>query len=830
MISLSVMTVRGLAALCSSVAESTIGAASVEEAATAVVRTLREAFRTPDGTLSDLVLARIFQTTSFDVLPGDLRELAKEQDPEWTGAAPCLVLLGTEGDVPAWNDRRRSENHQVITLTSRERIAAMPMVSALVQHLGVDLDTFLHGHQPGSDRNMEVFYVPEAAGSTSVPDQDFVREHGVRAVLGFGDVLPSGDVFVVVLFTRAPVANEVAPMFRSLAVAVKLALLRVLEQPLFEGMGPRPTAFEAVANARIRGLEQMLALQQQATAAQTDRLEDSLADALEARTLAEREVETVEALRQLSMLLSAQLDVDELIQQATDTATQVTGAAYGAFFYAVTHARGREYLLYGLSGVSRSAFEKLPALGTQDLFESTFRGEGVVRVGDVTATPGHRGSTPYAELPPDHLPVRSYLAVPVVSRLGETLGGFFFGHPEPNVFDDRGERLAVGLAAQVAISLDNAQLYQAERRTALALQQSLLPQVVHERHGLEIAYEYLPGGGGLDVGGDWFDVISLPGGRTALVIGDVMGRGIRAAAIMGQLRTAVRAYAVSDLPPNMLLNRINQIVMDMDADLIATCVYAVLDLSRDSMVIASAGHVPIGLIGADSGVELFDQPLGPPLGVPGAVYHEAELDVPPGSRVLLFTDGLVEHRGRSLGEGLEELEQQLVDVKGTPGSMCTYLLKAMLHEVDQDDDVTMLMVANTGLDRRERASAEFSPVPASARSARLFVAATLAEWGDAAVTDGVLLAVNELFINAVAHARTPVAVRLRRLPSVLVAEVEDRTSILPKRVHPTPYDEGHRGLNIVAVLADRWGTRLTHTGKIVWAEFDVPDDPLGSVT
>ena len=196
-----------------------------------VVRTLREAFRTPDGTLSDLVLARIFQTTSFDVLPGDLRELAKEQDPEWTGAAPCLVLLGTEGDVPAWNDRRRSENHQVITLTSRERIAAMPMVSALVQHLGVDLDTFLHGHQPGSDRNMEVFYVPEAAGSTSVPDQDFVREHGVRAVLGFGDVLPSGDVFVVVLFTRAPVANEVAPMFRSLATSTTVGRSSSLRSP-----------------------------------------------------------------------------------------------------------------------------------------------------------------------------------------------------------------------------------------------------------------------------------------------------------------------------------------------------------------------------------------------------------------------------------------------------------------------------------------------------------------------------------------------------------------------------------------------------------------------
>jgi serine phosphatase RsbU (regulator of sigma subunit)/anti-sigma regulatory factor (Ser/Thr protein kinase) len=668
------------------------------------------------------------------------------------------------------------------------------------------------------DGGFEVFHVPVAAGSREVPDQGFVRRYGVSSVLGFGGLLPDGDVFSVVLFSRVPVSRDVADLFRTVAVAARLALLPTVSAPLFHGQSPRPADPWALSAARMRALEQMLDVQQQTVASQAAHLQEALQEAVALRQAAEREMEANELLREVTSLLSAELDLDRLVQVATDAGTRIAGAAFGAFFYNVVRD-GEEYMLYTLSGFPRSAFERFPMPRPTAIFRPTFEGADIIRSDDITKDPRYGRNPPYHGMPEGHPKVRSHLAVPVVSRSGEVHGGFFFGHPDIGVFDERAERLVVGIAAQAAIALDNARLYDAERRTALTLQRSLLPQVVEVPDGLEVGYEYLPGGGGVDVGGDWFDVIPLSAGRTAFVIGDVMGRGVRAAAIMGQLRAAIRAYTVSDLPPDLLVDRLSTLVRDMAEDLIATCTVAVLNQTEDTLTYASAGHLPPAVVNPEGEVRLLDLPVGPPLGVPESVYALHETEFPAGSRMLLFTDGLVEHRDRSLDHGLAALSEQLRSLDGTPEVVCKELIGQLLGDGEQADDVTLLMVANTGLGPRDHAEREFPPEARTAAEARHFVTEVLTGWRDHEHLEQVVAAVNEVVVNALAHARTPITLRLHRLPRAIVAEVEDLDARQPRRRDPEPEDENHRGLHIVATLATRWGARNTPTGKVVWAEF-----------
>jgi anti-sigma regulatory factor (Ser/Thr protein kinase) len=796
----------------------------MEDAAAAMTRCLRGWFSSRGGS-SDIVLAQVFQTAAWDALPPDVQQQVISQSPAGTSAPErCLVLLGTDGDLPVWTDRRTPGDAAAIALTRREALTTPPLIPALAGTLGVTVDAFLPDSEPelldDLSQSVEAFFVPEVTPGRHGPGDGFVADHGVCSLIGFGAILPDGNAFTVMMYTKKPVSSHVAGMFRTVAVAAKLALLEALEKPLFNGQQDRPADALAVASARMAALQQMLEVHQKTVVAQTERLEAALDDALESRNRAEREVEANEALREITTMLSAELDVDRLVQRATDAATHVTGAAFGAFFYNVVNDEGEQFMLYTLSGVHRSAFADFPQPRATAVFGPTFHGTEIIRSADITEDDRYGRSEPYFGTPPGHLPVRSYLAVPVISRSNRVHGGFFFGHPDTGVFDERAEGLAVGIAAQAAVALDNARMYQAERSTALALQRSLLPKVVETPEGLEVASEYLPGGGGGDVGGDWFDVIPLAGGRTAFVIGDVMGRGVPAAAIMGQLRAAIRAYTVSDLPPGLLLSQLNHLVLDMGEDLIATCVYAVLDQTENTLAFANAGHLPPGLVTPEGDVQMLEHSLGPPLGVPGGVHLEHAVAFPPGSRMVLFTDGLVEDRDRSLGEGLAVLEEQLRCTTGRPDIVCKELIAALQNEESQDDDVTLLMIANVGLARQDYAGRNFPPEARAAAWARRFVEEVLSEWGDDEWVEAVVLAVNELFINAVAHAKTPVSVRLRRLPQLIMAEVEDLDGHRPRRSHASPEDEHHRGLHIVEVVADRWGSRITDRGKVVWAEFE----------
>lgn len=671
-------------AICTTLRHSTKDALSMEAAAQAVVRHLRTAFVDPETGKPAFVLARLFQTEELQHLPADLRERATHDGP-LTESARVLTLLATEGDLPEWCDRRRSQDHQAIPVSSPELVANAPMISALIRGLGLDVDAVVTG---ATERDVlradfDVFHVQEAEGAESVPGQQFVREHGVRSVLGFGGVLPSGHVFSVVMFSRVAIPVETARLFRTIAVSVKLALMPFVGAVLFVDH-PRLTRHRPLSAAgQVRALKEMLDVHERTAVEQAAALE-------ERDEQLRREAEIVETLRRAGEALSSDLDMDAVVQMTTTAAIEVTGAQFGAFFYNVVDEHGESYMLYTLAGAPRSAFEKFPMPRNTDIFAPTFAGEGVVRSDDITAEPHYGRVAPYHGMPPGHLPVHSYLAVPVISPTsGEVLGGLFCGHERRAVFDDRAERLAVGIAAQTGIALDNALLYRRERDVALQLQQALLPTTLEPPPYLSIAHRYRPGTTGLHVGGDWYDLVRYGDGRTGLVIGDVMGRGVRAAATMGQLRSSIRAFAALNLPPAEMTTQLNQIVLDLPDEQIATFFLAVYEPERRRLDMASAGHLPPIVIGPDGIAAAHQLDLGPPLGIPGAEFLEHSIVVAPGTAIVLYTDGLVESRNRSADDGIRQLESLLTSLHATPDEACAKLLGS-LPDAAGDDDIALL--------------------------------------------------------------------------------------------------------------------------------------------
>jgi len=368
-----------------------------------------------------------------------------------------------------------------------------------------------------------------------------------------------------------------------------------------------------------------------------------------------------------------------------------------------------------------------------------------------------------------------------------------------------------------------------QRETAVTLQRSLLPQELEEPDDLRVAATYHPGGTETAVGGDWYDVITLGGGRTALVIGDVMGRGVRAAAVMGQLRTAVRAYARLDLPPHEVLQLLDGLAIEIDANQIATCVYAVHDPNEGRLVYASAGHLPI-LVRDESGTVLrADEPTGPPLGTGGWMHASGSVPLGPGSTAVLYTDGLVERRDADLDEGIAALAGALAGATGTPQVVCDRLVRSAGVTADHDDDVAVLVLqhpARTGPDSdlfRNAALELLGGVEAAPR-ARAFASGVLTSWRfPPDLHDLGVLAASELVANSLQHGTPPMRLRLRRTDRRLIVEVTDGDDHLPRRRRAEPADESGRGIAIVAAIASNWGSRRTPGGgKAVWCEFALP--------
>ncbi|MDX3540654.1 serine/threonine-protein phosphatase [Streptomyces sp. MB09-01] len=369
-----------------------------------------------------------------------------------------------------------------------------------------------------------------------------------------------------------------------------------------------------------------------------------------------------------------------------------------------------------------------------------------------------------------------------------------------------------------------------QREAAVTLQRSLLPQELEQPDDLRIAATYQPGGTEAAVGGDWYDVITLGAGRTALVIGDVMGRGVRAAAVMGQLRTAVRAYARLDLPPHEVLQLLDGLAAEIDASQIATCVYAVHDPNEGLLAYASAGHLPILVRDEDGTVRRAADPTGPPLGTGGWLHTSGTIALGPGSTAVLYTDGLVERRGEDIDEGVAALERALSGAQGTPAVICDRLMRALGVDADHDDDVAVMVLqqpARTGADAElfHNAALELLGGIEAAPRARAFAQGVLASWRfPVELCDLGVLAASELVANSLQHGTPPMRLRLRRTDRRLIIEVTDGDDHLPRRRRAEPGDETGRGISIIATIASSWGSRRTPGGgKAVWCEFALPD-------
>ncbi|MEU6945785.1 SpoIIE family protein phosphatase [Streptomyces sp. NPDC046316] len=368
------------------------------------------------------------------------------------------------------------------------------------------------------------------------------------------------------------------------------------------------------------------------------------------------------------------------------------------------------------------------------------------------------------------------------------------------------------------------------RETAVTLQRSLLPQELEQPDDLRIAATYQPGGTDAAVGGDWYDVITLGAGRTALVIGDVMGRGVRAAAVMGQLRTAVRAYARLDLPPHEVLQLLDGLAAEIDASQIATCVYAVHDPNEGKLVYASAGHLPILVRDEDGTVRRAEDPTGPPLGTGGWLHTSGAIALPPGSTAVLYTDGLVERRREDIDEGVAALERALSGALGTPQVVCDRLLRSLGVTAEHDDDVAVLVVqhpSRKGPDAElfHNAALELLGGVEAAPRARAFASGVLSSWRfPVELRDLGVLATSELVANSLKHGTPPMRLRLRRTDRRLIIEVTDGDDHLPRRRRAETEDEAGRGISIIATIASSWGSRRTPGGgKAVWCEFALPD-------
>ncbi|WP_217251311.1 SpoIIE family protein phosphatase/ATP-binding protein [Streptomyces sp. AC602_WCS936] len=423
--------------------------------------------------------------------------------------------------------------------------------------------------------------------------------------------------------------------------------------------------------------------------------------------------------------------------------------------------------------------------------------------------------------------VHSLITVPL--RAGTLVLGVvsFWRSEKPEPFDEDELTLAEELVARAAVSIDNARRYTREHSMAVTLQRSLLPRRMPEQNALDVAYRYLPAQAG--VGGDWFDVLPLSGARVALVVGDVVGHGLHAAATMGRLRTAVHNFTSLDLPPDELLGLLDELVGRIDQDEAAddsapvtgaTCLYAIYDPVSRVCVLARAGHPPPALIRPDGTVEFPEVPAGPPLGLGGLPFETTELRLAEGSRLVLYTDGLVETREHDIDVGLEHLRRALETAGQSPEETCRTVLDARLPD-RPGDDIALLVARTHALGPDRVAEWQVPNDPAAVGEIRSQVTRRLAEWGLDELAFTTELILSELVTNAIRYGGETVQVRMVRDRS-LICEVFDSSSTSPHLRYAAMTDEGGRGLFLVAQLAERWGTRYTPAGKVIWAEQPVP--------
>ncbi|WP_405783639.1 SpoIIE family protein phosphatase [Streptomyces sp. NBC_00859] len=419
--------------------------------------------------------------------------------------------------------------------------------------------------------------------------------------------------------------------------------------------------------------------------------------------------------------------------------------------------------------------------------------------------------------------IHSLISVPLKTR-AVVLGAVNFWRMDKEPFEPEDLSFSEELAARAGVAIDNARRFTREHDMAVTLQRSLLPGVLPSHSALEVAHRYLPAQPG--VGGDWYDVIPLSGARVALVVGDVVGHGLHAAATMGRLRTAVHNFSALDLSPDELLAHLDDLVgrLDTEGDSDvevsgATCLYAIYDPVGGHCTLARAGHPGPALVHPDGTVTFPEIPGSPPLGIrEGLPVETTDLALPEGSRLVLFTDGLVERRGHDIDVGLEALRTALERPGDlSPESTCRAVLDALLS-ARPTDDVALLIARTHLLDPGSVADWDVPDEPDAVSGIRAEASRVVNAWGleDAVYTAELI--VSELVTNAIRYGTQPIRLRLLYDDNTLICEVADGSSTAPHVRRAATNDEGGRGLFIIARLAHRWGTRYTARGKVIWAE------------
>ncbi len=367
------------------------------------------------------------------------------------------------------------------------------------------------------------------------------------------------------------------------------------------------------------------------------------------------------------------------------------------------------------------------------------------------------------------------------------------------------------------------QQYERQRTIASTLQRGLMtlpPQLP----AIPTSVRYLPSLQGAGMGGDWFDLIPLAAGRVGILVGDVMGRGLEAAAVMGQLRPAAHALAKARLSPQEVMQALDTVVQDL-ADQIVTCCYLVIDLVRNEITLCSAGHLPLLLVTPDTQVRQVQAPISVPLGVGGVPHRQTTVEVPAGSALVLYTDGLVESHHHDLETGLKTLETELqagfADNRTTE-DIADHLVSTFIPDpAAHDDDVTLLIT-------RLPAATATVELPLDARAAAIgrdFLSSTWRTWQWDHPDETARLLVSELVTNAVQHGRSPVSLHIHRSAWELTVEVTDAGVLPPRLRAPADDDESGRGLLLVDALADHWGTRSETHGKTIWFTLRLPVPP-----
>ncbi|THA57681.1 PAS domain S-box protein [Streptomyces sp. A1136] len=418
--------------------------------------------------------------------------------------------------------------------------------------------------------------------------------------------------------------------------------------------------------------------------------------------------------------------------------------------------------------------------------------------------------------------------LPLIAQ-ARPIGAIGLLYQDKDGFTQEERNLLVALGSSIAQSLQRAMLLEQEHDLAEGLQQAMLPRRIPSVPGADIAVRYRSARMGRDIGGDWYDVIPLPGGRVGAVIGDVQGHDTHAAAVMGQLRIVLRAYATEGHSPATVMARASVFLHELDTDRFATCAYVEADLATGVLQLVRAGHIDPLLRTRDGDCRRLTTEGGMPLGLSAEFgrleYAVTTMELGPGETLLLCTDGLVEQPGTDLDQGIGHLTELIrsgpADLQKLADQLC-----GVIDERGGDDDMALLLLRRQVPDAPQgggRLQLHVAPAdPEALVAARHMIGAAVRAWGARERADEIELVADELIVNALMHTDGPAIVTLRVLPGPrgrLRVEVEDRSSALPRRREAGESGVSGRGLMLVDRLADVWGVAPRGGGKCVWCEF-----------